>query len=213
MTDNLALIEKLALTTNAASQFFDKNGKRLRSDEYNEWSLVLAGKYLQECKMTIDWCGPVNDSFGYETIWEYCAGEYLGQNKKFREKAEFADSHAHVMRNGFNRLKERMLEQWGTPLFMVPRAADRKPIEIITLDKDYVANAKGKTVMEVFMSRDTKMISGQLKAVYQRGAALYGADGAKQLLTDNLYSVVSQPLPGIRANPLIGNAVPGLPAA
>jgi len=196
------VIRQLMKTRNAASIFFDKSGKKNRSDDGAEWSLVSAANFLIERNGVIDWAGKERCDFGYETIWEYCAGEYFGKGRKSKEKAEQANENAHIFRNGFNRLKERMLEEWETPLYVIPRNIGQRDIEIITLDAGYVVNAQGQLALEVAMQRDNKQIGNKLKACYSRTAIMYGAENAKAQITASVHQIMASPLPLRRGNPL-----------
>jgi hypothetical protein len=216
MNDCEKITEELAFTIDAATKYADKGGKRIRTCE-DEWSLIMAGNFLKANNLTIDWCGPDLDPFGYETIWEYCAGEYFGRDRKAREKSNFVDSHTHIMRNGFNRLKEHLFEQFGRVLFVVPRTERNRLVQVITLDRDYVINSKGDTALNIFLGRDSKAVNGQLMAVYRRSAMIYGPDSAKMQLSENLESVIAQPLPTPRQNSMFSaltdQSMPEYPAA
>lgn len=193
-----------------AMKYFDKNGERLRQDLAVAHSINAASEFLRRNEYTIHWCGPEDDEIGYETIYQYAAGEHFGKDKKYKEKVEFADSQAHIMKNGFNRIRERYLEQCGEILFMVPRYANRRGIQIITTNPLYVANESGQTVLDIFCDRETKMMSGQVKNFIQRSVALNGSDATKNALLDRFIKLIDS-TPRYPTHPM-QVAVPG-PAA
>ena len=186
----------------SAAKYAHKIGTSERSEERKEWSLIHACSFLLNRNKTIDWAGSINCSFGYDTIWEYCAGEHWGRNKKPMQKVEFAKEHALDMRNGFSRLKERLLDEWGYVLLTVPRSVDRQQIVVITLDTEYVVNESGQTANDIQLLRDEKLARGQLKSTFHRTARLVGVESAKQSLESILGIIALQPLNTPRGNQL-----------
>lgn len=171
-----------------------------RSESRKEWSLIHAITFLTNSKKIIDWVGSAQCPFGYETIWEYCAGEHHGRNLRPAQKAEIAKDNAIEMRNGFARLKERLFEEWWRVLLMVPRKINTQQIVVITLDNDYVVNLDGETAHDIQIMRDEKLVRGQLKSSYQRSARLIGKDQAVQSMESILNTVALQPLSLPRGN-------------
>jgi hypothetical protein len=76
METSSVMMAKLSSTCESASKDAHKQGEAERSESRKEWSLIHAATLLMRRELTIDWCGTADCPFGYETIWEYCAGEY-----------------------------------------------------------------------------------------------------------------------------------------
>ena len=196
------MMVKMTSTRESASKYAHKQGDAERSESRKEWSLIHASTFLMKHGLTIDWSGTNQCPIGYETIWEYCAGEYFGANSKSREKIPLAIEHASDMRNGFNRLKERLFEEWGYVLLTVPRSVDRQQIVVITLDSSYVINDRGQTAHEIQLMRDEKLVRGQIKSSFQRSARLVGVSEATQSLEGILNHIALQPLSSPKGNQL-----------
>ncbi len=194
------MIAKLNSTRESASKFAHKQGEAERSESRKEWSLIHATTLLMRHNMTIDWVGTNECPIGYKTIWEYCAGEYFGSTQKSRDKIPLAIENALDMRNGFSRLKERLLEEWGYVLLTVPREIGRQQIVVITLDSSYVINKEGQTAYDVQLTRDEKLVSGQIRSSFQRSARLIGVDETKHSMDCILSTITLQPLATPRGN-------------
>jgi len=193
---------KLKSTLEAAIKYAHKSGHAERSESRKEWSLVHAASFLSRSGKTIDWSGNADCPFGYETIWEFAAGEYWGFNKKPVQKVELAKEHSVDMRNGFSRLKERLFDEWGYVLLTVPRSVDRQQIVVITLDLSYVVNDRGQTAYDIQLMRDEKLVRGQIKSSFQRSARLVGVSEATQSLEGILNHIALQPLSSPKGNQL-----------
>lgn len=201
MNDTLnEMIVKMTSTRESASKYAHKQGDAERSESRKEWSLIHASTLLMKHGLTIDWVGTDLCPIGYETIWEYCAGEYFGGNAKSREKIPLAIEHASFMRNGFNRLKERLFEEWGYVLLTVPRTINRQQIVVITLDSSYVVNSEGQTAHDIQLMRDEKLVRGQLRSSFHRSARLIGVDEARNSMDSILSTIALQPLASPRGN-------------
>mgnify|MGYP003374184480 CR=1 FL=1 len=195
------LFEKLETTYQSAAKYADKFGKRARSDERSEWSLVHAAAFLKSKGLSIDWQGPTECPFGYDTIWDYCAGEYHAMDQKPAKKVKAAQEYSVEMRNGFLRLKERVMEEHGLVLFNVPRKVDNQQIVVITLHSDYVVNQNGETAGEIQRMRDEKLVKGQIKSSFKRSALLVGKDEARDCIDRILNNIATEPLLLPRGNP------------
>ncbi len=194
------MVTKLNSTCESASKYAHKQGDAERSESRKEWSLIHSATLLMRNNLTIDWVGTSDCPFGYETIWDYCAGEYFGAGKKPMQKVELARDHSLDMKNGFARLKERLFEEWGYVLLTVPRNIGRQQIVVITLDSSHVINSEGQTAHDVQLMRDEKLVRGQLRSSYQRSARLIGADEARHNMDCILSTIALQPLATPRGN-------------
>lgn len=184
------ILEKIRETIDRAKTYADKAEKRRRHDE--EWSCSRAGEFLVSRGGTIAWDGPLDCPFGYNSIWEYCAGEYHGDGMRAMEKARLAKQFAGDMKNGFRRLKERLYEEHGFILLMVPKQVDDLKIAVITADPDYVVSLS-LTASELQRKRDQKLVKGQLAASHSRISGLDGADISRHLLSQVLDEVTGIP--------------------
>jgi hypothetical protein len=197
-----SIVQKLNATIQAASKYAHKRGEAERSEVRKEWSLIHAAAFLNRCNGVIDWVGKEKCPFGYNTIWEYCAGEYFGADKKPNQKAAAVLEREVEMKNGFNRLRERLLEEWGMVLLMVPRKVDDQRIVVITLNNDYVVNLSGQTASEIQLEKDSKLLRGQVKSSFNRTARLLGVDETKQSIDCMLETLCSQDIPAPTGNQL-----------
>lgn len=201
MTDNVDIsnIAKLSSTVSFGQTFFDRSGSKMRSEDSAEWSMTHAGTFLIEKNGTISWDGD-SDQFGYNNVWEFCAGEHFGKNCKPKTKAELAELHFMTMKNGYRNLQKRLEEEWGMNLIMTPRRENGKYIEVITLDPTFVVNSAGQTAGDLYMNRGFKMTIGQLSHLYRRTALHIGEGNANNLISDKVNFLLSQPLPSPKMN-------------
>lgn len=195
---------EVATTVHAARKFFDKRWKKERSDETQAWSLTEVGEYImRQPNLTINW-DLNSDTVGFETIWEYIAGECYGRGQKPRVKIDRAMEYAHVMKNGIMRLKERLFEEWGTILYIVPRTENSRNIEVITLNGDFVVNESGQTAREIYFNRGYKGAMGQVRSVYNRTVSILGNDKSthvRERIVSQVQETLNQPLPSLRQLP------------
>ncbi len=199
---DLTPIQKLQSTYQSACKYADKQGNRERRADIHDLSIGHAASFLLRKNLIIDWSGSKECLFGYESIWEYCAGEYFGSNLRPAQKAQEASRHAIEMKNGFSRLKERMLEEWGSVLLTVPRRFDQQQIVIITLDKDYVVNNEGQTAYEVQRMRDEKIVHSHIKSSFMRSSLIIGKDETRNSIARILYQITEQPASIPCGNPI-----------
>ena len=173
-------IEKMNQILEHAMQFASKDRERNRHSLAATHALRSACGFLMMKNGTIDWCGPEADNVGYETIYQYMAGEFFAKDGKYKAKVDCANEQAHIMKNGVNGLRERWLEMCGEILCVIPRYANRREIQIITLDPDYVVNEAGQTAEDVYFERDLKSMNGQMRVFLGRGCVLKGKEAIKR---------------------------------
>jgi hypothetical protein len=194
--------EVLSLIIHEALQYASKDRTRTRHSLGATYALQSAGRFLLANGGTIDWCGPEADIVGYETIYQYMAGEHFAKDGKYKEKVDYANNQAHIMRNGVNSIRERLLERCGEILFVVPRYSNRREIQVITTNPDYAVNDSGQTAAEIYLDRDMKSMSGQVRTFLERNSVLKGKDAAKHAvmgevmtLLENVRQYPTHPLP------------------
>lgn len=209
MQMNQDFLEKINETIERARTYADKSEKRRRTQE--DWSCSRAGEFLISREGTIAWDGPLNCPFGYTSIWEYCAGEYHGAGTRAMEKARLAKEFAADMKNGFNRLKERLFEEHGIVLLMIPRIVNDLKIAIITADPEYVVS-ESLTAGQIQLERDQKLVKGQLTASHSRMSGLDGADSARHVLSRVFDEVIASPVPTPNPSPFALPQPEGAPA-
>lgn len=201
-------IAKMNQLLEHALTFASKDRERTRHSLAATHSLRAACGFLMLNNGTVDWCGPEKDVIGYETIYQYMAGEFFAKDGKFKAKADCANEQAHIMRNGVNALRERWLELCGEILFVIPRYSNRREIQVITIDPDYVVNATGQTAADVYFERDMKSMNGQMRGLLGRGCVLKGKDEVKREVLGHVLTLLDS-VPQYPTHPIPLAAIPG----
>lgn len=179
-----------------AMKYADKEGKRQRKDSARTVAKIHAANALKYFNGIIDW-DPTTCPMGYATVYHHIAGEYFGAGLKPMEKAEQSNDYAGTLKQGFNSLRETMLEQHNILLYMVPRTPTNLKIEVISIDPDYVVDTiTDMTVDDVAAERDSKQAQGQIRSAYTRQAKIHSKEEAKAKIMLAVNKAINDPIAG-----------------
>jgi len=168
------LLGKLDASRSRMEVRWGEKQKRTTREQY----ALFAARLLHAAGGTFEFTDELRLGFGYLTIWEALAGEYVDPTANPRERSRIADEYAHKAQQGIYALNEVLFQDFEVQVLWVPRSAKEQMIRLITLDADHVVNENGDTAIEVWQQREMARAGGQVKASTRKMARIVGAERA-----------------------------------
>lgn len=124
---------------------------------------------------------------GHKSIWTYLAYrrpfsdslipiEMPNETQRF----EGIKKRSQVVNRAFLALRKHAFLDWRLPLLMVPRMADRKAIEVITLDKEFPVEGT-KTARDLFRECTSRRVKGFNRATLDMVEAVNGVEVMREV--------------------------------